>query len=251
MNVTEAFRIEQIRRLRQNREADPPGPRNLVPPDMKRIAAFFKATTIGGLFMLLPFAVVSGVVVKILVGARETAQDLLENLTGKDSTAVHFPMVFAVLIVIAISFGLGLGMISRRGQAAGSWFERTLLFKVPGYAALRAIVGGFSGTNREAGVKPALMTIGDGIECFVLVTEDHQNGRLTVFVPNSPNPASGNVQVVQKNLVRLLDLRISDIGSVLQLWGVGSAKILAKHDASVAASGGRHTSQPGLEAPPE
>lgn len=219
-------------------------------PNMKRIAAFLKATTLGGLFVLLPSAVVSGVVVKILVGARETAQEVLENITGKDSTVVHFPMIFAVLLVVAMSFALGLGMISRRGQAAGSWFERTLLFRVPGYAAVRAIVGGLSSANREAGVKPALMTTGDGIECFVLVTEDHENGRLTVFVPGSPNPASGNVQVVRKDLVRLLDLRISDIGSVLQLWGVGSAKILAKHDASAAASGLCRTEQPGLQVPP-
>ena len=182
--------------------------------------------------MLLPFAVVSGVLVKIVIGARETAQDILENLTGKDSEAVHFPMIFAVLLVVAVSFALGLGMISRRGQAVGSWFERTLLFRVPGYAAVRAIVGGLSSANREAGVKPGLMTIDDGIECFVLVTEDHQNGKLTVFVPGSPNPASGNVQIVRKDLVRLLNLRITDIGSVLQLWGVGSMKIIAKHEAA-------------------
>ena len=202
---------------------------------MKRIAAFLKATTLGGLFVLLPFAVVSGVLVKIVIGARETAQDILENLTGKDSEAVHFPMIFAVLLVVAVSFALGLGMISRRGQAVGSWFERTLLFRVPGYAAVRAIVGGLSSANREAGVKPGLMTIDDGIECFVLVTEDHQNGKLTVFVPGSPNPASGNVQIVRKDLVRLLNLRITDIGSVLQLWGVGSMKIIAKHEAATKA----------------
>ena len=206
---------------------------NSFPSNMKRIAAFFKATTLGGLFVLLPFVVVSGVLVKIVVGARETAQDILENLTEKDSEAVHFPMAFAVLLVVAVSFALGLGMISRRGQVVGSWFERTLLFRMPGYAAVRAIVGGLSSANREGGVKPGLMTIDDGIECFVLVTEDHQNGKLTVFVPGSPNPASGNVQIVRKDLVRLLNLRITDIGSVLQLWGVGSMKIIAKHDASL------------------
>ena len=54
-------------------------------------------------------------------------------------------------------------MISRRGQAVGSWFERTLLFRVPGYAAVRAIVGGLSSANREGGVKPGLMTVGDGL----------------------------------------------------------------------------------------
>ncbi len=199
---------------------------------MKRLAAFLKATTLGGLFVLLPVVVVFGIAAKTVLGVHAAAQSIMEKLTGQDSEAAHFPMIFAVLIVVALSFALGLGMISRRGKAAGTWIERTLLFRVPGYAAARAIVGGLANVEREGVVKPGLLTVDDGIECFVFVTEDHGDDRLTVFIPGSPNPASGNVQIVRKSLVRPLNVHLTDIGTAHQQWGVGTKKALAKHAAT-------------------
>ena len=123
-------------------------------------------------------------------------------------------------------------MISRLGQATGRWVERTLLSRVPGYTAVRAIVGGLTDASREGVVKCGLLTVDPGIEAFVLVIEDHGGDHLTVFIPGSPNPGSGNVQIVRKDLVRMLNVRMTDIGSALQQWGVGSAKVLAKHSAA-------------------
>jgi uncharacterized membrane protein len=137
---------------------------------------------------------------------------------------------------VAVSFLFGLTMISERGQAAGTWLERKVLFRVPGYAAVRAIVGGLAGASHEGVVKCGLLTVDPGIEVFVFVIEDHGSDHLTVFIPGSPNPASGNVQVVRKHLVRMLNVRVTDIGVTLQQWGVGSAKVLAKHDAITPAS---------------
>ena len=96
---------------------------------------------------------------------------------------------------------------------------------------MRAIVGGLADASSEGVVKPGLLTVDPGIEAYVLVIEDHGDGHLTVFLPGSPNPASGNVQIVRKDLVRLLNVRMTAITSVLQQRGMGSAKVLAKHNA--------------------
>jgi hypothetical protein len=81
-----------------------------------------------------------------------------------------------------------------------------------------------------------LLTVDPGIEAFVLVIEDHGGDHLTVFIPGSPNTGSGNVQIVRKDLVRMLNVRMTDIGSALQQWRVGSAKVLAKHSAATPAN---------------
>ena len=195
---------------------------------MKRLAAFLKATTLGGLFVVLPVVVVIGLAVKTVLGVHAVAQSIMEKVAGQGSEAAQFPVVFAIAIVVLVSFALGLTMISRRGQAVGGWIERTLLFRMPGYAAVRAIVGGLANAEREGVVRPALMALGEGGECFVAVTEDHGDGRLTIFIPGSPNPGSGSVQIVPKEKVRLLNVRITDIGTALQQWGVGAQKVLAK-----------------------
>ena len=199
---------------------------------MKRLAAFLHATTLGGLFVVLPVVVVLALVTKAVTVVHGVAQSIMTKLAGEGSEAAHFPILFALLIVIAVSFAFGLAMTSRRGGATGRWLEERLLFRMPGYATARAIVGGLSDPDRDDVVKPGLMTVDPGVEAFVFVIEDHGNDHLTVFVPGSPSPASGNVQIVEKRLVRMLNVRISDIGSALQQLGMGSAKVLAKHSAA-------------------
>jgi uncharacterized membrane protein len=203
---------------------------------MKQLAAFLKATTLGGLFVVLPLIVVFGLLGKVMMGVHRVAESLMNKLAGQESVEAHFPIIFSILIVVGISFAFGLTLISRRGQATGRWVERTLLFRIPGYAAVRAIVGGLADASSEGVVKPGLLTQDPGIEAFVLVIEDHGGDYLTVFIPGSPNPGSGNVQIVRKDLVRMLNVRMTDIGVTLQQWGVGSAKVLAKHNAATPAN---------------
>lgn len=199
---------------------------------MKRIAAFLKATTLGGLFVLLPVAVLFVLVTKIVVTTRSGAQALMETFAGHDSVAAEFPMIYAVLMVVGLSFALGLMMISDRGRSAGTWVERTLLARVPVYPALRAVIGGLASAHNEGVVKAGLLRTRDGVESFVFIIEDHGNGKLTIFMPGTPNPSSGSVKIVPRDLVRPLQVRISAIANALQQWGVGSAKLLARHELS-------------------
>lgn len=215
---------------------------------MRRIAAFIKATTIGGLFVLLPVVVVVGVAARTVLGVRGAAQSAMEKILGEHSGAAHFPMLFAVLIVIGISFALGLAMISRHGKRAGSWIERALLFRIPGYPAVRAIVHGLSNIQ-EDGVRPALLTLEEGLECFALVTEVHPDGRLTVFIPSSPNPSSGNVQIAHPSRVQFLQVPVTKLLSPLQRWGVGAQSVLAKHHGTPAIIGSGSPQEEDVPAP--
>jgi uncharacterized membrane protein len=65
----------------------------------------------------------------------------------------------------------------------------------------------------------------------VLVTEDHGDGRLTIFIPGAPNASSGSVRIVRQNLVRILNVRVTEISLALQQWGIGAQKTLAKDEA--------------------
>ena len=199
---------------------------------MKQVAAFLKATTLGGLFVVLPLVIVLALLGKAVMTVHGAAQSVMAKLAGEGSEAAHFPILFALLIVVAISFAFGLALTSRHGQATSRWVEGSVLYRIPGYAALRAILGGMADASKEGVVKSGLLTQDPGVECFVLVIEDHGGDYLTVYIPGSPNPGSGNVQIVRRNLVRLLNVRMTDITAVLHQFGMGSAKVLAKHNAA-------------------
>jgi hypothetical protein len=69
---------------------------------MRRLALFLKATTLGGLFVVLPVVVVLALLTKAVMGVRGAAQSLMEKLAGEGSNAATFPIVFAVLILIGV-----------------------------------------------------------------------------------------------------------------------------------------------------
>ena len=194
---------------------------------MKRLGAFIKTTTLGGLFVLLPVVLLFAVATTMVLATRATTKAAIATLAGKQADAVAFPIFFSILALIVLSFLLGLLAFSRVGRQCGTWIQYRFLRHIPGYAAARAIVGGIIHNHREGVVMAGLMTLSDGVECFVVITETHTDDKYTIYVPNAPNPASGSVRIVRKSLVRPLDVRITDIGHALQQWGIGCSKVLA------------------------
>jgi uncharacterized membrane protein len=204
---------------------------------MKRFVAFLKTTTLGGLFVLLPIVVVGVILTRIVLATRKVAQSAIATLVGRDPEWVPFPLILAILIVVGVSFLLGLALISRSGRSTSGWVERKLLVRLPGYRAARAIIGGLINPDRDGVMKPGLLSLSDGADCFVFITEVHPDGRLTIYLPNSPNPGAGDVRIVDSSLVRPLHAPIPEIAGALQEWGVGSAAVLTKAATPSAASG--------------
>ena len=98
---------------------------------MKRFAGFLKATTIGGLFVVLPLIVFVALFTKAVLGVRAGAQALVEKIAGPESGAAHFPILFWILILLVIAFAFGLAVTSRRGKMAADLFERLLSPHIP------------------------------------------------------------------------------------------------------------------------
>ena len=194
---------------------------------MKRLGLFLKTTTLGGLFILLPVVFAGFLISKAVGGVRLAAAEIISLLTGQSPKAVNFPIVWAALLVLALSFVLGLIMRLQFVSRSGRRFEQAVLFRLPGYAALRNIINGLVQTEREGMVKPALVSFGAG-HYFAYVMEEHGDGLLTIFVPSSPSAASGSVQVVNQENVRLLKVGLSSVVAALNQWGAGTHKLLVK-----------------------
>src|SRR6187549_3447770 len=109
---------------------------------MKRLGAFIKTTTLGGLFVLLPIVILFSVAATVVLATRATAKAAIAMVAGKQADAVAFPIIFSILALILLSFLLGLLAISRPARQCGTWIQYRFLRHIPGYAAARAIVGG-------------------------------------------------------------------------------------------------------------
>ena len=111
---------------------------------MKQLGLFLKTATLWGLFMLLP-VVLTLLLISNAVGIiRDATTKIISLITHQAPDAVYFPIVLAVLLVLAVSFLLGLILTSRVGSQASQWIEQTILFRIPGYAAVKNIVYGLA-----------------------------------------------------------------------------------------------------------
>ena len=200
---------------------------------MKQLMEFLKTTAMGGLFVLLPILLVYLLLAEALgmiVALATPIADLFpEGTFGK----VEFPVIVGLILILGVSFFIGLGLRAKIARRSGRWIERTVLDRLPAYNALKSLTTGFAEAGKAGAFKAALLISADGEREFIYVIEDHGENHLTVQLPWAPTAFAGFVRIVDRKRVELLDANIGDVSKVLSHWGVGASGLLGKDAAGV------------------
>lgn len=169
---------------------------------------FIRRSLLGGLVVLLPIAILALFfrwLYTALSGTIEPLTNILIHNLGLPNLAAD-AAIFLSLILIC--FAVGHLVSTRIGGWAWSGVERRLMGRLPGYFTLRDIVaqllGGTPSSTLSRGTEVARVWLyGRDVDVSVtaLVTAWHSDGRVTVFVPTGPNPTSGFIYHVGKDLV--------------------------------------------------
>ena len=180
----------------------------------------------GGLFVLLPilllYLLLAEALDLIVVLAIPIAGLFPESTFGE----VEFPVIVGLILILGVSFVIGLGLRAELGRRLGRWIEHTVLDRLPGYTALKNLTTGFTEACRDGGFKAAVLTSLDGEQQIVYVIEDHGNGNLTVLVPWAPAAFSGPVKIVDGDRVKILKANLGDVSLALGHWGMGVRELL-------------------------
>ena len=191
---------------------------------MKKIAAFLETTTLGGLLVLVPLLLV----VRAVMHAVNLAVDASTPIARVFTEDPRFPVLVAALLLVAVSFLLGLLAITALAKAAGGWIEHKLLVKLPGYRVLKNLTRSMVQADEVGGFKPALFVSKDGQKELAYLIEEHGDGLVTVMLPLAPTPFAGTVRIVRREQVEVLPARLSDLTRVLGDWGAGMGELLRK-----------------------
>ena len=199
---------------------------------MKNIIEFFKTTILGGLFFLLP-------VILLYLALAETFELLVVIATPIADLffpghfeETEFPVLIALVLLVFISFILGLIMLSDIGRRFGDWLERLILGRVPGYNAIKSLTKGFASSQEEETFKPAVLNSSDGEQEFVYIVEEIDEENFAILVPWSPTPFAGSIKIMPKDRVEPLAVSMGKLTEVLSQWGVGSREIPSEKDTS-------------------
>ena len=194
---------------------------------MNKVKNFFFTTLIGGIVVILPITIII-LLINFLFGIINNLLAPLINLLDLsnrlDGLVVN---IIAFAILIAFCFILGLIVRTRFGKNFLGYIEREWLAKLPLYNVIKETVQQFTGAKKMpfkqvVSVDP----FGTGTRMTGFITDEHDNGIVTVFVPTAPNPTNGFVFHMAEDLVIRVNADTEDALRTIIGVGVGSKDVL-------------------------
>ncbi len=198
---------------------------------LQRTKNFFRTTLLGGVIVILP-AIILGFTFKWLFGVVGHA---IEPLTHLAIDTLPLPNQYdefiAMLIVLSVillgCFVVGLFVKTRIGRWIYEGFEHSLLSKAPGYKMIKETVNQFLGKKVSPFSSVALVQIFENdTQVTAFITDRHDDGTITVFVPTGPNPTSGFIYHLNSKYVHPVDVSVEDAMRSVISCGAGSDALI-------------------------
>ena len=197
---------------------------------MSQLKSFFKTTLLGGLLVILPATVIVAVFIWLYLKVTR----LIQPLTDQVLRFTGLPEVVADLIVVTVivtfCFLVGLIMKMRVFQWLFEVFERRVLTIAPGYNMVKETVNQLLGRNKSPFGSVALVQLYESHTlATAFVTDEHDDGSYTVFVPTGPNPTSGQIFHLEGQYVHPVDVGVDTAMRSIISCGAGSSTLVDTH----------------------
>jgi uncharacterized membrane protein len=191
----------------------------------QKFLPFVVSTTIAGLLLLVPVA--------LLAAVFYFAYDMMVELAV--TTGIDLPFgefvdgliigLCALLAVIAACFLIGLILRTSIGSALETRYDQLLEKYLPVVGMLRNLVMQIVGSNDEVlKLRPAEVALfGSASRQYALIVEELPDGRVVVFVPTVPAATLGQLHVVTMEEVTVLDTPVQELLNAVTQWGAGAS----------------------------
>ncbi|MFI5398256.1 MAG: DUF502 domain-containing protein [Candidatus Binatia bacterium] len=193
---------------------------------MRAFLDLIKTTVLGGVVFLVPAVLVVVVVQKALSLARPGIAPIARALPYESVGGIALATLLGGLLLLAVCFGAGLVARTGAGRLFTSWVEETFLGNLLGYRAFKSMAQGLVAVETTPELTVALARIEDAWQ-LAFILEEHDNGLLTVFVPQAPTPMSGSVYYLSTDRVKRLDVPVSRALLCIKRLGLGSKQLLS------------------------
>jgi len=196
---------------------------------MKRFKNFLKTTIIGGLVVVLP-VVVTILFIKWAVEVIKGIIHPLTQIVEKSVKVNQFVAEFIVIVLfVLICFVIGLVVKTALGRFLYRFFEKRILKIAPGYSLFKETIKQFLGQERAPFSQVALVRVFENSTLMTgFVTDEHPDGKYTVFVPSGLNPTSGVIYHLEKEYVHLVDTTVEETLRSIISCGAGSKDIIVQ-----------------------
>lgn len=194
---------------------------------MSNFKNFLATTFLGGLVVILPLAIFA-ILAKWVIGFFDGIIDPIASLFPNRWNEILIK-ILAFAIITALCFLIGLIVRTQFGTSLFNWFEDQALSRLPLYSTIKETVQQFFGKEKSAFSQVVLIEpFGKGSKMVGFVTDETEDGILTVFAPTAPNPTNGYVFVVDKKDAEYIDTKSEIAMRTIISLGAGTGKMLQK-----------------------
>lgn len=198
---------------------------------MEQIKSFIKTSLIGGFIVILPIVILVGAFTWIFNFVIKIIQPLTDIVVIQSDLKEIVAHVVVVVLILLMCFILGIIVKTSIGKFFYSFIENSLLSKIPGYSLVKETVLQFLGDKKSPFSSVALVNIfGNETMVTAFITDTHNDGSYSVFVPTGPNPTSGNIYHLKEEFVHKVDVSVEDTMRSIISCGSGSDKLIMEYN---------------------
>lgn len=198
---------------------------------MTRFVKFIRTTAIGGLLVIVPFAIIVFVLAQLFYGLYRLTQQLTVEI-GLDVNDALVMVAIAAASLIGLCFLTGLVVQTKFGTTLRHWLDRNVARRIPMYNAISSLTKRFAGLEGNEFAPVEVDLHGSNVRAIGFLVEELPDDRYAVFIPSAPVATVGNVYVVTKSCLRHLDVSVADTLSAISQWGVDTRYLYAKKNAA-------------------
>ncbi len=196
---------------------------------MNRLKEFVKSTVLGGLLVILPLAIFFFALTWVFGLVQSAISPLTTIIMQKSPLQGIVVDILVVALLIIVCFTVGAIVRTKLGKWLYLFVESNVFLRVPGYSLIKETVFQFLGNKKSPFSSVALVQIfGNKTLVSAFITDKHKDGTYTVFVPTGPNPTSGNIYHLPKDLVHPVDVSVEDAMRSIISCGAGSSTFISK-----------------------
>lgn len=194
---------------------------------MSAMSRFIKTTLLGGLVVILPVTIILFVFRWLYLKITGWIQPLTNMVLTKTQLAEYLADFIVIGLILIFCFLVGVIVKTSVGRFIHGKLESTVLKFAPGYSLVKETLNQFLGRSKSPFSRVALVRIFENQSlATAFVTDRHNDGSYTVFIPTGPNPTSGQIYHLQKKFVHLVDVSIEDTMRSIISCGAGSSKLI-------------------------
>ena len=191
---------------------------------IRRLKNFFVTTVIGGIFVLLPLALLFWIVQFFFKTVTKIVEPITRIFEFPPTVNDWVVDLLAFSLVIGLFFFIGLFVRTTFGKRLFTFIEDNWLRRLPFYGTLRDAISSFRTRDKTPFKQVVLVDVfGNDTRMTGFVTDDQANiDFVTVFVPTGPNPTNGFIFHVKKAQLEYIDVKPEDAMRTIIGVGVGS-----------------------------